>query len=122
MSLLNEIKNDLMFLINKKRTDEYEELKNKIYDKLRLWRYDVKKEDVTVILDYKLCVGNFGAYTIYINNLGAVSLDELIKIKNYSMWSIHSWVQGIKIHCVSDRVENQTKRALQNFSNVRVEK
>ena len=104
--------------IRRKKINEYKELQDKLYEKLELWRYEIQKNDLTVIMEYELCVGKFASYNIYIPGLHSVWIDELKKIKGYDMWYISSWMNGIKLSCSSLRCRDQTTRELQNVSSV----
>lgn len=110
LGIFEEIIRTIWLDSKRQKVNEYEELQNEIYDKLSVWRYGIKKSDISVTMEYTLCVGEFGSYSIFIKGLDYIWIDELKKIKNYSGWSVKTWSQGIELGCSSLRIGNKTTR------------
>ena len=94
----------------RKPINEYDDLQEKIFEGLELWRKGVKKEEIGIILTDEICMGKFANYDIYIPNLHYVWLGDLKNVKGYEMWSVWSWNQGLKLCCSSTRTKKETLR------------
>jgi len=100
--------NQILQFLKKSKVNEFQELKEELYDKLELWMKEIKTDDMTIILDYTLCMGEFAVYSIYIPRLTSIWIPNLLKIKHYESWHIMAWNDGLKLSCVSKRTKNQT--------------
>ncbi len=97
--LISKLDDSIKWWISRRKPiNEFEHLKNEIYEKLELWG---KKDNITVTREK----GNsdYSRYNIFILDLTYVFPEHLQKIKGYDIWCVSRLSTGIELSCHSDR-------------------
>lgn len=102
------MKEQILSLFNKRKPiNEFDYIKNEFK---RVMGHHIKLEQISVVKQGTFCAGKFGEYNVYFNNIDTVWLDELNKVKGFTIYYIQKLDYGFKICISSDRTIDEVQQ------------